>query len=94
MIDLRLRDVGDGDAALYAISKAGHATAVSVARVILVDVPLAWLGVAMFGYAGILAAALVANGFGAWAILVAARATSLLETDAVPLAGPARRLPA
>ncbi|MGB3553413.1 MAG: MATE family efflux transporter, partial [Jannaschia sp.] len=83
-----------GNAALNAISRAGHAMTLSLARVLAIYVPLAWLGVTLFGYGGILAAAVVANVFGAWAILVAARATGLLETEMGPIAGPARQLPA
>ena len=81
-----------GNAALNAISRAGYAMTLSLARVLAVYVPLAWLGVSVFGYAGILGAAVVANVFGAWAVLVAARATGLLETEAAPVAWPAARL--
>lgn len=82
-----------GNAALNAISKAGHSMVLSLARVLAVYVPLAWLGVTLFGYAGILGAAVVANVFGAWAVLVAARATDLLALDIPPVSGPARVLP-
>ncbi|WP_179381077.1 MATE family efflux transporter [Jannaschia marina] len=82
-----------GNAALNAISKAGHAMTLSVARVLVVYVPLAWLGVTLFGYAGVLGAAVVANIFGAWAVLVAARATDLLKTDVAPVGAPARVVP-
>ncbi|GIT91480.1 MATE family efflux transporter [Jannaschia pagri] len=83
-----------GNAALNARSKSGHAMTLSLARVLAVYVPLAWLGVMTFGYVGILAAAVVANVFGAWATLVAARATRLLATEAAPVAWPARHIPA
>lgn len=83
-----------GNAALNAISRAGHAMTLSVARVLLVYVPLAWLGVWLFGYGGILAAAVLANLFGGWAILVAARATGLSRTGLAAFAAPARRVPA
>jgi Na+-driven multidrug efflux pump len=79
-----------GNAALNAISKAGHSMTLSIARVLLVYVPLAWLGVMLFGYAGILGAAVIANVFGAWAILVATRATDLLDLDVAPISGPAK----
>ncbi|SFJ68388.1 MATE family efflux transporter [Jannaschia pohangensis] len=82
-----------GNAALNAISKSGHAMTLSVARVLAIYVPLAWLGVTLFGYGGILAAAVVANVFGAWAILVAARATGLLAWDIPPVSWPAQRVP-
>lgn len=81
-----------GNAALNAISRAGHAMALSLARVLVVYVPLAWLGVWAFGYPGILGAAVAANAFGGWAVLVAARATGLSQTEAAPVAGPARRV--
>ncbi|WGH77141.1 MATE family efflux transporter [Jannaschia ovalis] len=83
-----------GNAALNAISKAGHAMTLSITRVIAVYVPLAWLGVTLFGYTGILGAAVIANCFGAWAVLVAARAVGLLETNFVGVSGPARVVPA
>ncbi|CTQ49210.1 MATE family efflux transporter [Jannaschia donghaensis] len=82
-----------GNAALNAISKASHSMTLSVARVLAIYVPLAWLGVTLFGYSGILGAAVVANVFGAWAILVAARATDLLALDVAPISVPARVIP-
>ena len=82
-----------GNAALNAISKAGHAMTLSLARVLIVYVPLAWLGVMLFGYPGILGAAVVANLFGAWAVLVATRATDLLTLDVLPVSGPAKVIP-
>jgi putative MATE family efflux protein len=83
-----------GNAALNARSRAGHSMTISLLRVLAVYVPLAWLGVSLFGYAGVLGAAVIANVFGAWAVLVAARATDLLETDFLVVAGPARQVPA
>ncbi|MCK0168545.1 MATE family efflux transporter [Jannaschia sp. S6380] len=83
-----------GNAALNAISKARHAMILSLTRVLVVFVPLAWIGVLLFGYAGVLAAAIAANLFGAWAVLVSARATGLSETEAFPVAAPARVIPA
>lgn len=83
-----------GNAALNAISRAGYAMTLSVTRVLAIYVPLAWLGVMLFGYSGILAAAVVANVFGAWAVLVAARATGLSSLDFAPVRWPAQRLSA
>ncbi|PWJ17505.1 hypothetical protein SAMN05421539_106115 [Jannaschia seohaensis] len=57
---------------MNARSKAGHAMALSLLRVLAVYVPLAWLGVTLLGYGGVLAAAVAANVFGACAVLVAA----------------------
>ncbi|MFO6465068.1 MATE family efflux transporter [Jannaschia sp. KMU-145] len=82
-----------GNAALNAISRSGHAMVLSVARVLAIYVPLAWLGVTLFGYPGILGAAVVANLFGGWAVLVAARSVDLLETEFVGVAAPARVVP-
>jgi putative MATE family efflux protein len=83
-----------GNAALNARSKAGYAMTLSLLRVLAFYVPLAWIGVMTFGYVGILGAAVVANLFGAWAILVAARATGLLATEVPLVSWPARQLPA
>ncbi|CUH38889.1 Staphylococcal virulence regulator protein A [Jannaschia seosinensis] len=82
-----------GNASLNAISKAGHAMTLSLARVLAVYVPLAWLGVTLFGYTGILGAAVMANVFGAWAVLVAGRATGLLKIDMPPVRWAASRVP-
>ena len=79
-----------GNAALNAISKSAYSMVLSIARVLGIYVPLAWLGVVLFGYPGILGAAVVANLFGAWAVMVAARATGLLALDFRPISGPAR----
>ncbi|MEM8850262.1 MAG: MATE family efflux transporter [Pseudomonadota bacterium] len=83
-----------GNAALNAISKSGYAMTLSLARVLAIYVPLAWLGVTLFGYGGVLVAAVVANGFGAWAVLVAARATGLSALDVAPVRWPAQRIAA
>lgn len=82
-----------GNAALNAISKSGYAMVLSVSRVLAIYVPLAWLGVTLFGYAGILGAAVIANVFGAWAVLVAGRAAGLLSMDAFPVKWPAQVIP-
>ncbi|MCF6445845.1 MATE family efflux transporter [Nereida sp. MMG025] len=49
------------NAALNARSKALYAMSLSAGRVLFVYLPLAWVGVMVFGYAGILAAAIAAN---------------------------------
>ncbi len=54
-----------GNAALNARDRAVHAMGLSAARIALVYVPLAWLGVWGLGYGGVLAAALAANIAGA-----------------------------
>ncbi|MGB3407144.1 MAG: MATE family efflux transporter [Jannaschia sp.] len=83
-----------GNAALNAISRSGYAMTLSLLRVLAIYVPLAWVGVTLFGYVGILGAAVIANLFGAWAVLVAARATGLSTLEVGPVAWPARHLPA
>ena len=57
------------NAAMNARSKAGYSVGLSLSRIFVVYVPLAWLGLMLFGYPGILAAAVLANLFavgGAW----------------------------
>jgi putative MATE family efflux protein len=77
-----------GNAALNAMDRAGYAMAVSMARVLVVYLPLAWLGAVTVGYWGILAAAVAANLFAAAAVLVAARGAGLKVLDV----GPVRRV--
>ena len=57
------------NAAMNARSKAGYSVGLSLARIFVIYVPLAWIGLIIFGYPGILAAAIAANVFavgGAW----------------------------
>ena len=82
-----------GNAALNAIDRAGYALGLSALRVLAVYLPLAWLGAAVLGYAGILIAAVIANVFAALAVLVAAHAAGLPLIDAAPVRWLARRLP-
>ncbi|UWQ22038.1 MATE family efflux transporter [Jannaschia sp. W003] len=82
-----------GNAALNAMSRAGYAMALSVARVLGVYLPLAWLGAVTVGYGGILAAAVAGNLFAALAVLVAARAAGLRVLDVGPVRALAARLP-
>jgi putative MATE family efflux protein len=81
-----------GNAALNAISRSGYAMTLSLLRVLAVYVPLAWLGVWTFGYPGILGAAVIANLLGAYAVLVAVRATGLSSLDLWPVHRPAERV--
>ncbi|NNF25316.1 MAG: MATE family efflux transporter [Rhodobacteraceae bacterium] len=78
-----------GNAAMNARSKALWSTGLSLTRIFVVYLPLAWIGVAMFGFAGILVAAVLANLYAAWGAMVAGRATGLLATDAAPVRAPA-----
>jgi putative MATE family efflux protein len=65
------------NAALTARSRASWALGLSLTRIGLFYVPLAWLGVSLFGYAGILAAAVIANATGAWLALSATQINEL-----------------
>jgi Na+-driven multidrug efflux pump len=80
------------NAALTARSQARWALGLSLARIGLVYVPLAWAGVAVLGYTGILLAAVAANALGAWGGAVAAHLNGLLRGRTPAVAGPARRL--
>lgn len=71
------------NAALTARSRATWALGLSLARIGLIYVPLAWVGVTLFGYTGILAAAVLANALGAWGALSATQANDLLRARAV-----------
>lgn len=82
------------NAALAARSRSGWALGLSLARIGLVYVPLAWLGVWLMGYGGILLAAVAANLLAAFGAGVAAQANGLLGGRAPVLARPADRLAA
>lgn len=60
------------NAAMNARSKPLYSVGLSLSRIFVVYVPLAWLGLQMFGYTGILAAAVAANlfavGGGFWSV--------------------------
>src|SRR6056297_934322 len=81
-----------GNAAMNARDRAVWSVALSAARIALVYIPLAWAGVYLAGYAGILGAALLANLAGAWGALVATRAVALLALDWAVVRAPARWL--
>jgi Na+-driven multidrug efflux pump len=80
------------NAALTARSQARWALGLSLLRIAALYVPLAWLGVSLFGYAGVLAATVAANALAAWAGLIATRRNSVMRSDATPIASPAHRL--
>ena len=69
------------NAAMNARDRALWSMGLSVARIAVIFIPFAWVGVWLFGYTGVLIAALAANVIGAWAALVATRATGLLHID-------------
>ena len=80
------------NAAMNARARALWSMSLSTLRIALVFIPLAWLGVWLGGYGGILAAAVLANLAGAWGALVAARAVGLLRLDWCFVRAPALRL--
>lgn len=81
------------NAAMNARSKAIWSMSLSAARIGLVYLPLAWIGVFLMGFTGILVAAILANVLAAWASLVATRATGILDSDLPPIKAPAKLLP-
>jgi putative MATE family efflux protein len=82
------------NAALTARSRAGWAMALSLGRIGLIYIPLAWVGVWLFGYAGILGAAVLANIGALWGALVFGRANEIGPLDVAGIRGPAGRLEA
>ncbi|AEI92163.1 putative MatE efflux family protein [Roseobacter litoralis Och 149] len=79
------------NAAMNARDKAVWSMSLSLGRIFAVYLPLAWIGVVVFGYMGIVVAAALANLFGAAAAVFAARRTSLLSFDKISSAIPAQR---
>ncbi|MFQ6549534.1 MATE family efflux transporter [Aestuariibius sp. 2305UL40-4] len=78
------------NAAMNARSKALWSMGLSLSRIFLIYLPFAWLGVWLFGYPGILAAAVAANIFAIWGAFVTGRATGLIETETGIVTGPAK----
>nr|WP_299971145.1 MATE family efflux transporter [uncultured Roseobacter sp.] len=66
------------NAAMNARDKAVWSMSLSLGRIMLIYLPLAWIGVTVFGYAGIVAAAAIANISAAIASIYAANRTDLL----------------
>ena len=81
------------NAAMNARSKAAHSMGLSLSRIFIVYLPLAWVGVLVFGFTGVLAAAVAANLFAVFGAFVTGRATGLVETEVRVVAAPARLLP-
>ncbi|WP_348647610.1 MATE family efflux transporter [Marivita sp. S6314] len=65
------------NAAMNARSKAGYSVGLSLARIFAVYVPMAWAGLMLFGYPGILGAAVLANLFAVGGAFWCARRTGL-----------------
>lgn len=80
------------NAAMTGRSRAGWAMGLSLTRILVVYIPMAWAGVILFGYPGVLAAAALANVFAFWSALVASAANGVGPTEAGPIVVPARWL--
>jgi len=80
------------NAAMNARDRALWSMGLSALRIAVVFIPLAWAGVWLLGYGGILAATVIANLAGAWGALVAARAVGLLRVNWGVVRLPALRL--
>ncbi len=76
------------NAAMNARGKALWSMSLSLGRIFALYLPLAWIGVLTFGYAGIVAAAALTNVLAAWAGLVATKATGLVRLDLALVDGP------
>ncbi|UWR24135.1 MATE family efflux transporter [Sulfitobacter sp. S190] len=76
------------NAAMNARDKPIWSMGLSLGRIFVIYLPLAWIGALTAGFAGIVAAAVLANVLSAWGSLVATRATGLnrVETGLVSFA--------
>ena len=68
-----------GNAAMNARDRAVWSMAISAGRIAVIYIPFAWLGVMVFGFSGVLAAAIAANVFGALGAIMACRSVGLLR---------------
>ncbi|MBB4174215.1 putative MATE family efflux protein [Sulfitobacter noctilucicola] len=82
------------NAAMNARDKAVWSMSLSLSRIFVIYLPLAWIGAMTLGYAGIVAAAVLANVIAGWASIVSARGTDLLKTDNVFIKFPLNLIPA
>jgi putative MATE family efflux protein len=80
------------NAAMNARDRAVWSMGLSAARIAFVYIPFAWIGVWLMGFPGVLLAGLAANILGAWAALIATRATGLLHMNWLFVRLPALRL--
>lgn len=81
------------NAAMNARDKPIHSMTLSLVRILLIYLPLAWLGALTFGFGGIVAAAVMANVMAAWGGLIATRATGLLRLETPLIDVPVSLLP-
>lgn len=65
------------NAAMTGRSRAGSAMMLSLARILVIYVPFAFVGAHAFGFTGVAAAAALANVFAIWGALVALRVTDI-----------------
>lgn len=80
------------NAAMNARSRAVWSMGLGLARVFALYLPLAWIGVSLAGFPGVLAAAVTANLLAIWGASIAARATELLSINWAVLTIPLRLL--
>jgi putative MATE family efflux protein len=81
------------NAAMNARDKAHWSMGLSLGRILVLYLPLAWIGALTFGFGGIVAAAVLANVLTAWAAVASARGTGLLAHSYGVLSLPLRALP-
>lgn len=81
------------NAAMNARNKALWSMSLSLGRIFILYLPLAWIGALTLGFSGVVGAAVVANVLGAWGGLIGARATGLLALETPLVDGPRRILP-
>lgn len=81
------------NAAMNARSKAVHSMVLSLSRIFVLYLPLAWIGVVFFGYEGVLVATVASNLITVFAALVAAQSVDLLASRRRLITVPARQLP-
>lgn len=81
------------NAAMNARDKAVWSMGISLGRIFVIYLPLAWIGALTFGFAGVVMAAVAANVLGAWAGLVATRGTDLLSVRTPLLDLPLKAVP-
>lgn len=82
------------NAAMNARDRALWSMGLSGLRIFVLFVPMAWVGVLTAGFPGLLVGAILANLLGAWAALIAVRATGLSQIDLRPIKAPAAWLTA
>jgi Na+-driven multidrug efflux pump len=70
------------NAAMNARNKALWSMALSLGRVFVIYLPMAWIGVTVFGYVGVVVAAALANVIGAIAAAYAAHRTGVFSFEA------------